>query len=144
MSFDRCPISTKRVDANVVRISSAILALLVLGYLFSHDLLFMIAVAVELGLRMLIPKSPLTILITKLLEKLGTEPRYEDAAPKLFAAKLGALLALCTIALDPFVPLLAHIFASIFLGCIMLELLFEYCIGCKLYALLSKGVLCRR
>lgn len=68
---------------------------------------------------------------------LGLERRPVDSEPKRFAARIGFAFSFIagTLALFGIVSA-AKVVAAMLLGAALLEALFGYCVGCKIYALL--------
>lgn len=135
-----CPLSFKRVDANIVRFISVLVTLTSILFLLSGKVVFALLLCVDFTLRfMKLHKfSPFFILANKTLQTFVVKPKLCDEAPKRFAVALGfgmssviAVLALLKM------PLIAYILVSVLLICALFEALFDFCVGCKLYQLLT-------
>ena len=131
-----CPISRRRVDANIVRIISFQIAMITLvlimtGYsLLAFLLLFDFAVRISRR-----PELSLFYLVAKqLVTWWDITPKLCDESPKRFALGLGlfasfALVVLYLTGLDT----AAAVIGIILLLAALLETVFDFCIGCKLY-----------
>ena len=131
-----CPISTKRVDSHMVRVISAQVALFSALLLLSGELFFAAILVYDYMVRALHQNflSPFHIIGTCFLKTFAIEPALTDEAPKRFALFLGltSSAALFTAYLLN-LAILGPVIAVILIICALLETLFDYCIGCKLY-----------
>jgi hypothetical protein len=131
-----CPVSKEQVDENRVRATA-------FGVVISMGFFLMTghwAIPAFLGIDFFIraytsyPFSPLSWLGSKLVQLLGTTPVRIDKAPKIFAARIGFIFSLLTLAgtflgLD----LLAYISASTLVLFAFLECGLNFCMGCWVY-----------
>jgi hypothetical protein len=131
-----CPISTRRVDAHMVRVISFQVALVTALYLFAGETFFAFLLLFDFIVRVVRRSdfSPFHVSAKYLLGVWGVQPKLCDESPKRFALYLGSVTA--------FFLLLSHIVglytfamlvAVILLLCALLETVFDFCIGCKLY-----------
>ena len=131
-----CPISTKRVDSNMVRIIAFQIMLLTVLFIFTQEKLITALIFVDFILRALrFPQfSPLTMTARALLTFFSVEPKLSDEAPKRFSLYLGVAISfLIALFILLGVVKVALFLALILLTCALLEALFDFCIGCKLY-----------
>lgn len=131
-----CPISNRSVDSNIVRIISFQVALFALILLITQEMIFALILLFDFTLRALrlVQYSPFHFIGHFILSGLGFVPRLCDEAPKKFALYLGLISSFSIVIL--FVAehtVFATFIATTLLLCALLETLFEYCIGCKLY-----------
>lgn len=135
-----CPISLKRVDTNIVRLISLQVVLLTAVLLTTHALLVAWVLFLDFFIRTVEQQrySPLYRIATLLAKLLKLTPNYSDAAPKKFALIMGFAMTslLFVVTLFELTPLLVVI-SVVLLVCAMLEMLFDYCIGCKIYHFLE-------
>jgi len=131
-----CPISTRRVDSNMVRVISFQVALFAVILLFTQESIFALILLFDFFMRTLRQPnfSPFHIVGTFVLTGWGIAPNFCDESPKRFALYLGlvASLFLAVSYLAGFTTF-ATIIAVILLLCALLETLFDFCIGCKIY-----------
>ena len=137
-----CPISTRRVDSNMARIISFQVALFTMIFLVSQESLFVFIILFDFLIRALRQPnfSPFQIVGTFVLKGWGIAPKLCDESPKRFALYLGLVTSLFIIAFyfAGFAPF-ATALAIILLICALLETLFDFCIGCKLYYAIQIG-----
>lgn len=131
-----CPISTRRVDANMVRVISFQVVLLTVILLWTQESVFAMILFFDFlirGLR-LARFSPFQIVAKFILSIWGLEPKMCDEAPKRFALYMGLGTSLILVALYAFgLTTIATFVAVILFVCASLEMLFDFCIGCKIY-----------
>jgi len=131
-----CPISTKRVDTNMVRIISLQVVVFTLVLIFTQNSFFALILLFDFAVRTLRKTewSPFHTLGKLVLNRWGGEAKLCDESPKRFALYLGLIIAL-------FLALfylagsvqIATVIATVLLACALLETLFDFCIGCKIY-----------
>jgi len=131
-----CPISTRRVDSNMVRMISFQVALFTVILLFTQESIFALILVFDFFMRTIRQPnfSPFHIAGTFVITGWGIAPKLCDESPKRFALYLGlvASLFLAVFYLAGFTAF-ATIIAVILLICALLETLFDFCIGCKIY-----------
>jgi len=131
-----CPISNRRVDTNLVRIISFQVLLFTVLFSVTHSTLFLYVVLFDFMMRVarLDRFSPFYRAGKFLLHHWHTVPKFTDESPKRFALYLGLAV---TVAMTLFALLgyfkIAILVAMILIFCAFLEVLFDFCIGCKLY-----------
>ena len=137
-----CPISTRRVDANMARVISFQVALFTLMLLITQERSFALIIFFDFLVRALRLSSfsPFEIVGKFVLRGWGVAPKLCDESPKRFALYLGLVTSLfivvCYFAgFTTFVTVVA----VILLICTLLETLFDFCIGCKLYYVIQIG-----
>jgi len=131
-----CPISIRRVDANMVRAISFQVALFAVILLFTQESFFALILLFDFTVRTLrfSKLSPFHLIAQFILTGWGIAPKLCDESPKRFALYLGLLITL-TLAIVYAAGLIkiATFIAVILLICALLETLFDFCIGCKIY-----------
>ncbi|MEA1879769.1 MAG: DUF4395 domain-containing protein [Campylobacterota bacterium] len=141
-----CPISVHRVDANMVRVISLQVALLTMLFLYTNSLVFALVLLFDFSVRTLryAKLSPFNFVAHFVLSAWGVAPKLCDESPKRFALYLGLVISLTLVVLlSAGLTMLATTLATILLICALLETLFDFCIGCKIYYAieLAKGFL---
>ncbi len=135
-----CPISFNRVDANFVRIIAFQVITIALLLIYTQELIFALVLLVDFSIRILNLKkfSLLSYIAQFIINYFNIQTQPCDEAPKRFALYLGVvIITLFTILYFFQFNLLASILVSILLICALLEAIFDYCIGCKIYHLLQ-------
>jgi len=131
-----CPISQKRVDTNLVRVVSFQVLIFALLFAVTQVTLFMVIVLADMIARVFRKDaySVFTKVAAYILKQWNVEPLYTDESPKRFALYLGLTIAFLVLllSLGGFVKTAAAV-ALILVICAFLEVLFDFCIGCKLY-----------
>ena len=140
-----CPISTRRVDANIVRAISFQVALFAVILLFTQEIFFAFLLFFDFTVRTLrLSKfSPFYFIAEFILSGWGVAPKLCDESPKRFALYMGLVISLVMAVLFAAgVSTIATFIAVILLLCALLETAFDFCIGCKIYYALNvtKGV----
>ncbi len=130
-----CPISTLRVNENVVRVTASLVVALVALYVYSGNLLFILLLGIDFTIRAFtsLKVSPLSWLAIQLNNLLRLPVLLTDKAKKIFAARVGVLFTLAML-----VFFFVHPPTSIALGLVLmafalLEAVFNICVGCLVY-----------
>jgi hypothetical protein len=138
-----CPINHTSVDMNAVRAVALLVVAIVALFLLTGSPLIILALVPDFFVRAAgHPRlSPLARLASGLVRVLGLTPRPADSAPKRFAAGIGVaftatagLLALVGLTIP------AAAVATVLLACAALEGVLGFCLGCRVYALLPRGL----
>jgi len=131
-----CPISTRRVDANMVRVISFQVALFTVALLFTQETIFALVLLFDFFVRA-IRRPHFSLFYTLgnfVLKGWGIAPKLCDESPKRFALYMGLVTSL--VLLFCYVAGLtgtATVIAIVLLVFALLETIFDYCIGCKIY-----------
>lgn len=136
-----CPLIYRQVDATVSRINAFwVLAMLML-FLGTSQNVWLYLLGADFLIRLYGPKSysPFYRLSSGVKQLLKLPSRMTDAGAKRLAAHFGVLfIVLLLITAHMGLKELELMLGIIFLFCAALELLFDYCIGCKIYYLFQK------
>lgn len=120
----------------MTRIISFQVALFAMILLVTQDSVFSAVLLFDFSMRTLrLPQySPFHIIGNFVLSGWGIAPKLCDESPKRFALYLGLLASLCIVFfyVAGFTIVATSITAVLFL-CALLETVFDYCIGCKIY-----------
>ena len=131
-----CPISTKRVDSNMVRIISFQVALFTVILLITQESAFALILLFDFFMRTVRQSkfSPFQVIGNFILTGWGIAPKLCDESPKRFALYLGLIISLFLVVfyIVGFTAFATSI-TIILLICALLETLFDFCIGCKIY-----------
>ena len=137
-----CPISTRRVDSNMVRIISFQVALFTTLFLITEESSFALVILFDFFMRALRLSnfSPFEFVGKFVLRGWGVAPKLCDESPKRFALYLGLVTSLfIVIVYFAGFTIIATVVAAVLLICALLETLFDFCIGCKLYYVIQIG-----
>jgi len=131
-----CPISTRRVDSNMVRVISFQVSLFTVLLLITQESLFAFILLFDFLMRALrLSKFSLFENVGRfVITGWGIAPKLCDESPKRFALFLGLITSLFLVVfyVAGFTTF-ASVIALILLFCALLETLFDFCIGCKIY-----------
>jgi len=137
----QCPLIFRQVDATVTRINTLFVISTIVAFLLTQSLVILIVLIIDFMFRLYGYKhlSPIQNISLFIQKKLSLPVKMEDAGAKRLAAFFGvgftfALLITSWLGAD----LATAIIAGIFLFCAALELLFGYCIACKIYYIVKK------
>ena len=137
-----CPISTRRVDSNMVRVISFQVVLFALILLFTQESIFALILLFDFAVRALRKAqwSPFHMVAKFILDGWGIAPKLCDESPKRFALFLGLVISLFLVVLySAGFTAIATGITVILLICALLETVFDFCIGCKLYYAIQIG-----
>jgi hypothetical protein len=136
-----CPLNFTKVDSNVSRFSALFVSLLVLTYLYTDNLYILIFLAIDFILKLFLNPgiSPIMMLAEFLKGVFKVRDKYTDGGAKKLAGYFGLFFVLSLI-LAHFLHnwMLTLSIAVIFLACSLLDVFFNYCIGCKIYFIIKK------
>ena len=131
-----CPISARRVDSNMVRVISFQVALFTVALLFTQEIFFALVLLFDFVMRVVRRSnlSPFHVIGKFILEGWNIAPKLCDESPKRFALYMGLVISMVLVLLFAAgLPIVATMIAFILLVCALLETLFDFCIGCKIY-----------
>jgi hypothetical protein len=136
-----CPLLFRQIDGTVARINAVSVTLLVVLYLATFQPLWLYILGCDFMIRLYGSKSysPIQRISLWTQKAMRLEPKMTDAGAKRLAAHFGLLFTVLLL-IGHYLGL--HAFgvslASVFLLCLTLELLFNYCVGCKIYFVIKK------
>jgi len=134
-----CPISFKNIDSYAFRLSGIFYIFLLIVFIYNENILFIVYILGDILMRLTpFNNSPILFFCSLLLKIVHAQKSLSDEAPKRFALILGSLMLLMII-LSKFYTFDFFSFI-VTLNLIVLKLLdviFDYCVGCKLYQLLN-------
>ncbi|PHS56128.1 MAG: hypothetical protein COB17_00060 [Sulfurimonas sp.] len=136
-----CPIAFKHIDGNLARIGAFFVLLCVLGYLVTSMTIFLYILALDFSTRLYWKKEfSIIYQLSKILKKILKVKTYmTDAGAKRLAAQFGLQFSIILIIEAQLgLDIALNITAFILISCASLELLFDYCIGCKVYHIIKK------
>jgi len=136
-----CPLNFKQVDSNVSRFSALVVASLVIIYLLTHDVYILFFLVVDFIMKLFLNKGCSPINMSAELSKgfFKVKDKMIDGGAKRLAGFFGFFFVLLLIVshyLDMWVLSLGV--AAVFLSCSLLDVFFDFCIGCKIYYIIKK------
>jgi len=137
-----CPVSFERVDSTLSRISSFLVSVLILYYLYSFNLYILYFLFLDFFMRLFCQKKFSLIHITsQLIKKLFfLKDKNSDGAAKKLAGIFGISFVLILILLYQFKfeAYISYVVGGLFVLCSFADALIDYCVGCKIYYIIKK------
>ncbi len=136
-----CPIAYRQIDGTITRINSLTISAMLVAYLFSSEIFFIYILGIDLIIRLFINKklSPVNQMSSLIKALIRAQTHNTDAGAKRLAAYFALIFSWIVITLHTLGLFnLANIVAVIFISCSVTELIFNYCIGCKIYFIYKK------
>ncbi|MDD5212660.1 MAG: DUF4395 domain-containing protein [Sulfuricurvum sp.] len=136
-----CPLLFRQVDANISKMSAIAVSGGVITYLLTMQKFILVFIIIDFLLRLSKYKglSPIFRASCFIKKALDLPTRLEDAGAKRLAAIFGLAFSISMLGFDFFGLILGiWIVAAIFISCVVLDLLFDYCIACKVYSITRK------
>jgi len=136
-----CPMSFKQIDSNVSRLTSFLVASLVLAYLFYGAVFILYIVAFDFIMRLFVKKdsSPLHMIALGVKELFGIKDKFVDSGAKRLAAYFGLIFVFMLIVANYFdIYSITLSIAVVFLLCSLLDVFFNFCVGCQIYHIIKK------
>ncbi|MDD2789116.1 MAG: DUF4395 domain-containing protein [Sulfurimonas sp.] len=136
-----CPMSFKQIDSNVARLTSFIVASLVITYLFYDAVFILYFIAFDFIMRLFITKDSSLFSMSALFIKdmFNIKEKYVDSGSKRLAAYFGLTFVLMLIGAHYFDNRLLTLgIAGVFLTCSLLDVFLDFCLGCKIYFIIKK------
>ncbi|MDX1808773.1 MAG: DUF4395 domain-containing protein [Sulfurospirillaceae bacterium] len=135
-----CPISNRQINENLVRVYSVQVVILAALLLITNLPIFALILLYDFTIRALrLPQlSPIHNIGKFIVTKLKIKSHMSDEAPKRFALFIGLSIssALSLLYLGKFF-IIGSMLAIVLITCALLEALFNYCLGCKIYQLIQ-------
>jgi hypothetical protein len=135
-----CPISSKKVDENVTRITASFSILVLLLFIFTPQKWLIVLLFTDYFIRGFIESkySLLYIISRKLTNVFNMKPNMINAGPKIFAAQVGFFFSLLIGIFHVLnMPIAVYTTASILLICAFLEVSIALCVACKIYPIIQ-------
>ncbi len=136
-----CPISLFKVDAKIARINAFFITLLLIAFLLTFNRIILYFLFYDFLVRLFLNKRySLVYHLSKAIKNvLHLKTEMVDGGAKRLATYFGFFfVSLLIIQAWLHLSVLLCLTATIFLLCTTLEVLFNYCIGCKIYYLIKK------
>jgi hypothetical protein len=130
-----CPISSQRVNENVVRVTALLIVLLAVLYALTRSPLIVLLLAVDFYIRAFtsLKYSPLSWVAVQVNRGLNLPVHLTDKAKKVFAARVGLLFAVAMLALFFVYPAGSVALGLVLATFALLECAFNICVGCLVY-----------
>lgn len=137
MRSGACPISLRRLNKTQHKIIGVMVWLILFTLLWTDSKALALFLVIDFALRLFRLPSFLSLFADVVIRLFGLKPLWIDEATRRFALFVGAFFViLVTVALFLHIQMLFYLVATIFLFCLFLELVFDFCVACKLSAIL--------
>jgi len=136
-----CPISLKMVDSHIIRVIAIQVSIIAILFLATNLPIFIFILLFDFSIRAFrITKcSPFFMFAKYITKYVYKRPSMSDEAPKRFALFVGLVFSIVIVIL--YISNLifyAKVVTTILLVCALLEAMFNYCVGCKVYQVLQQ------
>jgi hypothetical protein len=135
-TYALCPVSEKKVNERVARVNATFTVLLITGFLFTQNIIFVAFLAIDFFLRTTdrAKYSLVAISSKNIIKYLQVKELMINAGPKIFAARIGLVLSsLIILSYMLNAKILAFVIASILGLFSFLEAAFGLCVACEIY-----------
>ena len=134
-----CPISTETIDSNVSRLTVFFNVILMAIFLVTLNPVFIIVVTLDYFIRAAIDVkySPIRLIALWGIGLLRLKKKPIGLAPKVFASRLGFLVALASAVLIFFNYTIASMVSvGLLMVLSIMDSVFNFCVGCRIYSYL--------
>lgn len=131
-----CPVSSKKIDSNVSRLTVFINVLLLLVFLLTKNPFVIVMVTADYFIRAALDErfSLIRMLAEKIIRVLNFRPKPIGQAQKIFASRLGFLCAFASAILLLFnFTNTSLIIASLLMVLAAMDAILNFCVGCLVY-----------
>jgi hypothetical protein len=138
-----CPLIFRQIDGTIARLNALSVFLLLVLFVFWPNSLILLFLGIDFMIRLYGNKSFSPVFqVSKVLKKLfGFKTEMTDAGAKRLAAHFGLFFVFAALASNlSGLIIMTYVTVAVFLLCLGMELLFNYCIGCKIYFIYRKFV----
>ena len=138
-----CPLAFRQLDGTVARLNALSVFLLLTLFVFVTNPFVLLFLGLDFIIRLYGNKSLSPIFqVSKTLKKMfGLKSEMVDAGAKRLAAHFGLFFVFISLAANlAGLSVMMYSAVAIFMFCLSLELLFGYCIGCKIYFIYRRFV----
>jgi hypothetical protein len=138
-----CPISPYRINETVARLVALTMVTLIALYALTGLVWIALFIALDYFIRGFthLPYSPASWFALQVTDQFFLSGKLIDKAPKIFAARVGFLLAFSGVLLFFISPTASIVAVLILMFFATLESVFNYCVGCVMYTLLVFPIL---
>ena len=135
-----CPVSHSSVDKHLIKAYSSTVLIVLLFSLFTASHLPLYLITIDFMIRVIIgiKYSPLCNILTYTLRIMPLKPLLVNAGSKKIAAQVGLVFCILICLFHWLsLPFYAIVTTLMFIFAISIDLLFDYCLACKLQQLMK-------
>lgn len=136
-----CPLLFRQIDSTIAKANASLVMMGVILYLVTMQKVILIFLILDFLIRLSGYKrlSPIFKISTGIQKMFKLPIRFEDAGAKRLAAIFGLFFMIGILIADiGGWSMAVWIIALIFMSCVLLDLLFDYCIACIIYSYAKK------
>ncbi len=137
-----CPVSTEKVNENIVRTTAFFVILLVVAGMVLPLPALLVLVAGDFFIRAFTRSklSPISFVSKQIVSLIKLKAKPIDKAPKIFAARMGFLMSAAVVLLYfAQLPTASLVVAAILTFFAALELVAGFCMGCLIYTFVVRA-----
>ena len=138
-----CPLAFRQIDGTIARLNALSVFLLLALFVFTTNPLILLFLGLDFMIRLYGNKklSPIFQVSKGLKRLFGFKAEMVDAGAKRLAAHFGLFFVFLSLGADlAGLNVLMYSAVTVFMFCLSLELVFGYCIGCKIYFIYRRFV----
>lgn len=129
-----CPVSPKTINKRAVRVGAITTAILLIAFAVTQFWLILVFVVADYAIRVLTPfTAPVSWSARGVVKISNIEPKPMNKGPKIFAWRLGFLMAVAAILIFPFSIPASLVVALALAGLNLLDGVGNLCVGCLIY-----------
>ena len=130
-----CPTSEEKTDKSVVRFTGVLTILTLLVHIYVQTWVIAVLLFVDYFIRafLLNTKSPMSWVGKRVALYMDVPVIQMDKAPKIFASRVGFILATLILIFQFINPFVGFVLAFIFMIFNILDSFYDFCVGCFIY-----------
>ena len=129
-----CPVSSQSIDKHAARVGATITAAGLVGYSVTGLWPILLAVVADYLVRVCTPyRSPIAQLAAAITRHAGIPAKRINKGPKVFAWRVGFLMAVASIVILPINPMASAAVAAALAAFNVLDGVGNFCVGCAIY-----------
>jgi hypothetical protein len=141
MSNEACPLNFTRVDENISRVNALFVSSFVILYLYMPFVYILIFLVFDFSIKLFFQTltSPLSFISQGFKKLFYIKDAFVDGGAKRLAGFFGLFFMSLLLVIHFFHSWTASfVVALLYLSCSFLDILFSFCIGCKIYFIIKK------
>jgi hypothetical protein len=132
-----CPISAESIDKRAARTGAVLTATVLVAFAITGAWPLIGFVVADYVVRLFTPyRSPLALAGRSVMKAARVAPKPMNKGPKIFAWRMGFMMAVASLVLFPFAPTASAITALGLAAFNVLDGVFNLCVGCVIYTYL--------
>jgi hypothetical protein len=129
-----CPVSSERLNKRACRVGATLTAALLVLFFVTNWWPVIAFIVLDYAVRVFTRQiAPIAMLANGILRAVGVAPVLMDKAPKVFAWRVGFIMAAASAAVFPFSTVVSAAVALALAAFNVLDGLCNFCVGCIIY-----------